>query len=141
MLPVRRTSVDRVDEQSAQDLGQVGSNVTGEQGHSQAPCWYRSDQPLAGHWSTRYQRSLSLRSEVRDEVLREEIDIEEATNPHMTYEDQRLAVISLGDESYTKVEWEEPYYRGATYFLSETLPRLWRLGPPDDVRIVFWFEG
>lgn len=39
------------------------------------------------------------------------------------------------------VEWEQPYYKAARHFLSDTLPRLWRLGKPDEVRIVFWFDN
>lgn len=42
---------------------------------------------------------------------------------------------------YTLVEWDVPYYRAANNFLSETMPRLWRLGDPNDVRIVFWFDN
>jgi hypothetical protein len=37
--------------------------------------------------------------------------------------------------------WPLPYFRVAGEFLSETLPRLWRLGKPDEVRIVFWFDN
>ncbi len=42
---------------------------------------------------------------------------------------------------HTQVEWTEPYYRAAEEFLSSTLPRLWRLGTPENVRIVFWFDN
>lgn len=42
---------------------------------------------------------------------------------------------------YTHVEWELPYYKSAGQFLGHTLPRLWRLGAHDDVRIVFWFDN
>ena len=42
---------------------------------------------------------------------------------------------------YTRVQWEEPYYDVASNFLSGTLPRLWRLGSPSDVRIVFFFDN
>ena len=42
---------------------------------------------------------------------------------------------------YTKVEWEQPYYEVAKQFLWETLPRLWRLGRPEDVRIVYFFDN
>lgn len=34
-----------------------------------------------------------------------------------------------------------PYYRIAEKFWSETIPRLLRLGPPEDVRIVFFFDN
>lgn len=42
---------------------------------------------------------------------------------------------------YCQVTWQAPYYRCASSFLSETLPKLWRLGAPEDVRIVFWFDS
>lgn len=44
-------------------------------------------------------------------------------------------------DTYTQVSWNVPYYRAADDFLSECLPRLWRLGDPDKVRIVFWFDS
>lgn len=39
------------------------------------------------------------------------------------------------------MDWSVHYYEVASDFLSETLPRLWRLGQPEDVRIVFWFDN
>lgn len=36
---------------------------------------------------------------------------------------------------------EIPYYACCREFLSETMPRLWPLGAPEDVRIVFWFDS
>lgn len=40
-----------------------------------------------------------------------------------------------------RVEWEVYYNQVAQDFLSETLPKLWRLGSPEDIRIVFWFDN
>lgn len=51
------------------------------------------------------------------------------------------AAIAALASTYTQVQWETPYYRSASNFLSETLPRLWKLGAPADVRIVFWFDN
>ena len=42
---------------------------------------------------------------------------------------------------YTTVQWQETYRRCASDFLEQTLPRLRSLGPPDDVRIVFFFDN
>lgn len=50
-------------------------------------------------------------------------------------------VKSMLADHYCQVSWETPYYREASDFLSETLPRLWRLGKPEDVRCVFWFDS
>ena len=46
-----------------------------------------------------------------------------------------------GEKAYATVEWETPYYEQVGEFLSSTMPKLWRLGKPDDVRIVFWFDN
>lgn len=43
--------------------------------------------------------------------------------------------------TYCHCTWEMPYYRCARDFLSETIPKLLRLGAQDDVRIVFWFDN
>lgn len=42
---------------------------------------------------------------------------------------------------YTQVEWQVHYYESARNFLSETLPKLWRMGKPEDVRCVYWFDN
>lgn len=41
---------------------------------------------------------------------------------------------------YCLVSWDGPRYQIAHDFLSKTMPRLWKLGAPEDVRIVFWFD-
>lgn len=41
----------------------------------------------------------------------------------------------------TRSSWEAPYYKCAAQFLTECMPKLWRLGKPADVRIVFWFDN
>lgn len=43
--------------------------------------------------------------------------------------------------TYCSVEWEQPYHKVARFFLSDCLPRLWQLGEPDKVRVVFWFDN
>lgn len=52
----------------------------------------------------------------------------------------RSAVESL-HHYYCLVEWESPYWRCASEFIGCMFPQLWRLGAPDDVRIVFWFDN
>jgi hypothetical protein len=42
---------------------------------------------------------------------------------------------------YVQVEWGVAYYEAAANFLSRTIPRLWRLGKPEDVRLVFNFDS
>lgn len=42
---------------------------------------------------------------------------------------------------YCRCEWEQPYYKTARHFWSDTIPKLLRLGKPEDVRIVFWFDN
>lgn len=42
---------------------------------------------------------------------------------------------------YTLVEWEETYRESVKHALDEIMPKLVKLGDPDDVRIVFWFDN
>lgn len=42
--------------------------------------------------------------------------------------------------THVRARWDEPYNRCAAGFLFELMPKLWRLGRPEDVRIVFWFD-
>jgi hypothetical protein len=42
---------------------------------------------------------------------------------------------------YVRAEWTRTYYAECSDFLSERLPQLWRLGKPEDVRIVFSFDN
>jgi hypothetical protein len=42
---------------------------------------------------------------------------------------------------HCQVEWEQPYYKSVRSFWSDTMPRLLRLGMPDEVRIVFFFDN
>ena len=41
----------------------------------------------------------------------------------------------------SSVSWEIPYTDAGSELLSTILPRLWRLGPPDRVRLVFFFDN
>lgn len=45
------------------------------------------------------------------------------------------------DRTYAKIEWPEPYWHCCRNFLHETMPKLWRIGSPEDVRAVFWFDN
>ena len=42
---------------------------------------------------------------------------------------------------YCCARWETPYYMLSGCFLSEAMPKLWRLGKPGDVRIIFFFDN
>ena len=53
-------------------------------------------------------------------------------------EDQIKA--ELGDV-YCQCDWEQPYFKTVRSFWSDAMPRLMRLGKPEDVRIVFWFDN
>lgn len=65
--------------------------------------------------------------------------IDEATKG-LNYGPARQAVEAL-NYCYCRVEWKCPYWRFASDFLGSTMPQLWRLGSPEDVRIVFWFDN
>lgn len=47
----------------------------------------------------------------------------------------------IANKEYTQIEWEVSYHHAAKGFLAETLPRLWRLGAPDKVRCLFFFDN
>ena len=53
---------------------------------------------------------------------------------------QELIKKDLGSV-YCQAEWEQPYYKLVRSFWSDTVPRLLRLGTPEAVRIVFWFDN
>lgn len=45
------------------------------------------------------------------------------------------------DRPHFSLEWGRHYYECASTFLSEVMPKLWRLGAPKDVRIIFNFDS
>lgn len=59
--------------------------------------------------------------------------------PHYRMTEQAIEKHLKGQ--YCKVEWETPYCRSASDFLSEVIPYLLQMGRPDEVRIVFWFDN
>jgi hypothetical protein len=40
-----------------------------------------------------------------------------------------------------QIQWDTPYLDYADKFLAKTMPKLWALGKPEDVRIVFFFDN
>jgi len=54
-------------------------------------------------------------------------------------------IIKQGGEKgisyFTKVTWYETYKSCCVNFVTETIPALERLGDPEEVRIVFWFDN
>jgi hypothetical protein len=51
--------------------------------------------------------------------------------------------IGLGtaENCFTEVQWTEPLSECVPHFLNDSIPALAKLGNPDDVRIVFWFDN
>jgi hypothetical protein len=43
--------------------------------------------------------------------------------------------------THVKMSWTESYSLSAGYFIENTIPQLQKLGDPDDVRIVFFFDN
>lgn len=54
---------------------------------------------------------------------------------------RRALEAKFGPRPVFNIEWSVAYLDPAQQFLGTTLPRLWRLGAPEDVRIVFWFDN
>ena len=61
---------------------------------------------------------------------------------HVSNETMKSAV-AAGETTnlYTQVEWRETYAESAHSFLVETVSELEKLGSPDEVRIVFFFDN
>lgn len=71
----------------------------------------------------------------------EKLDLNIKTGKYDPWKQFHASNDSFITSTYTLVSWEIPYYEAGTTFLSRTLPRLWRLGAPDDVRCVFFFDN
>ena len=80
-----------------------------------------------------------------DVVMISEEDMEkrlaDKTLPDKWNNARRDAIATNLHGVYCHVTWTEPYYQCCRSFWSDTIPRLLRLGSPDDVRIVFWFDN
>ena len=57
------------------------------------------------------------------------------------FHEQRETLTEQLRRVYCYVTWEQPYYKCCRDFWSDCIPRLLRLGDPEDVRIVFWFDN
>lgn len=61
---------------------------------------------------------------------------------HLThYEMEEAIAIGRTKDAYTSVEWTEPYSASVGKFLTQTIPALQKLGDPENVRIVFFFDN
>ena len=55
---------------------------------------------------------------------------------------ERVKIIAQSLSAYyCPIEFVQPYHKCVREFWSDTMPRLFRLGRPSDVRIVFWFDN
>lgn len=79
-------------------------------------------------------------SHVSEVEMKRRVDAIKPPEPGGSIAMEKAIKASLGDY-YCLCEWTTPYMRSAREFLSSTMPRLWRLGAPEDVRIVFWFDN
>lgn len=59
----------------------------------------------------------------------------------VNYHDQLKIVEAELENTYCRVEWEQPYYKTCRSFWSDIIPQLLRIGKPEDVRLVFWFDN
>ena len=53
---------------------------------------------------------------------------------------KRTADSFIGD-LYVSATWQVPRYKVAERFLSRVVSRMFKLGKPEDVRVVFWFDN
>lgn len=75
----------------------------------------------------------------RDLMWRDEVKLA-AMHRELGAEWEPKSLMGTGN-IYTTVRWKIPYYRAGENFLGCTLPRLWRFGRPEDVRVVFFFDS
>lgn len=79
---------------------------------------------------------------VEESVMRKMVkSVVEEAEKLPTHDERQNLLRSKLSNVYTTCRWEMPYYKCAGEFLGKTLPRLWRVGKPDDVRIVFFFDN
>lgn len=77
-----------------------------------------------------------------DEMERRVVELEKSKRKDgLSNREIRDAIAAHLHNHYCEASWQTPYYRAASNFLSECLPRLWRLGDPAKVRCVFWFDN
>lgn len=75
-------------------------------------------------------------------------NVEHLTNEQMEFHLQRLRGGTLsqkeqavGYSAYTLVSWEEPYYESCRGFICRAVLSMARLGSPENVRMVFFFDN
>lgn len=87
---------------------------------------------------------IKITQEEADIAIKKTVDglLEKVKPGQIVSYDERVAAIEAAmKNTYVSVSWKEYYYQMASEFLSEFMPRLWRLGKPEHVRIVFWFDN
>jgi hypothetical protein len=119
------------------------TQVTTQQGYVDATTYYRWNrfEPEYGEGPDTYSSMISggLIKKISEEEMKSLIeDISDSISNHWDIE---VRVANELTNVYCMVSWETPYYAIAPYFWSHTIPRLLRLGKPEDVRIVFWFDN
>ena len=85
--------------------------------------------------------SVSGRSVIHMTVDKMDELIKACTEDKQSYREKRESVEKSLSNTYCKVEWKQPYYKCVRKFLSDVIPQLLRIGKPDEVRIVFWFDN
>lgn len=65
----------------------------------------------------------------------------EKQHPKTSIQEMEKIIKEKMENCFVKIEWEQPYYKTCRRFWSDTIPRLLRLGKPEDVRIVMWFDN
>jgi len=76
-------------------------------------------------------------------ITPEEMDTEmgKIKQLNLDYRGDIEAIKTALESTYCQVEWGQPYYKCCREFLSEVIPQLLKIGKPEDVRIVFWFDS
>lgn len=104
--------------------------------------WNRAKGEAPEYWCGSCSGSSIIHISPEDMEARvKELNAELAGMKDVTFaQREELTKARLGD-LHTIVTWRQPYYKAVRSFLSDTMPRLFRLGSPDNVRLVFWFDN
>jgi len=114
-------------------------NVT-NQGYVALPAYV--DWKVSGYRDSPTESCIAYFGGMRHDVTMEVADaIVESIKALPNWKDKQTAIEGVDKSGMVSAFWTRPLYRECSEFLAECLPRLWRLGSPDDVRIVFWFDS
>lgn len=102
--------------------------------------WTRWDRKN-GECPREYSQSVGGGSIRNVELVELETLVGQAKSKHQGWHEQMEEIGKTTSNIFATVTWEQPYFKTCRRFWSDLIPRLLRLGAPEDVRIVFFFDN